>query len=262
MSAGPPPAPSQTCLSDEVFRGLLSMPTQASHADANVVAITLFVFLILLGLGLLLFGAVFDRLFRNVAFGLVFWLITFVGTYAFLIVDNRSEHCVWPIITATVVTLVVALAIYILQRLLDVLRPLFNFLTGFTLGALAMLVLFIFIEQATDWSMLVSEERLPLYGFAVGTILVAIIGGVGAMYFLPVVDILLRCAAGGYAFASGVSGICSNLNSPLEPHFIFYLIFGGSALAGALLQLCYTRRQKAAEQAEGKPSEASRLVKP
>jgi hypothetical protein len=65
--------------------------------------------------------------------------------------------------------------------------------------------------------MLVSEERLPLYGFAVGTILVAIIGGVGAMYFLPVVDILLRCAAGGYAFASGVSGICSNLNSPLEP---------------------------------------------
>jgi len=260
MSSPPPPEPppSGVCISDEIFRGLLTMPIEASHADASTVSIAVFVFLILLGLGLLFLGVCFERLFHTIAFGTVFFLATFVGTYAFLIVENEDQ-CVGPLIIAVVATLLAALAIYILQRLLALLSPLFNFLTGFTLGALGMLVLFIVIEQNSEWSMLVSTEKLPLYAYAAGTVLVAIIGGIGALYFLPVVDVLLRCAAGGFAFSSGVCGLVSTLDHPLE-EYVFLLLFAGSAGVGALFQLCYARRKKAAE-AKEKPTEASSLIK-
>jgi len=132
------------------------------------------------------------------------------------------------------------------------LRCLLKFLMGFTLGFLGMVVVFVILEQADGGYMLQSEHSLELWLYLGATLLVAILLGVIAIYFMFVVGILLRCAAGSFAFAQGIAGLvfaCSGGTSTLAI-WAYYVIFGGTGILAMIYQIWqeYQAQKKAAEE--------------
>ena len=169
------------------------------------------------GLGLLILGAKFEASCLLFAFGSILFLATFVMAYAAVFVAGAvesvaggvalPENCDWPLILSIALTIVGELVLAILFLALAIVRPVLNFVQGFTLGALAMLVLFVLIEQSSRWSMLLAPDHTPLFIYLGCSAAVAVAAGIIAIFLLPLVGILLRCSAGGWNLAMGIAGI-------------------------------------------------------
>lgn len=78
----------------------------------------------------------------------------------------------------------------------------------------------IWITQA----MVLATDRTGLYLYASLSAVAAIVAGVLAIFFLPLIHILLRCACGGFLVAVGINGIVeSSTGSPL-PRYVFRIL--------------------------------------
>jgi len=255
QATGPPPPLGSNCLSDTIFRALLSMPSELINADDVALQEVYFSVLLIFGLGLLALGALFEDSSKIVCFGAITWVGSFITIY--MTNTNEVGACEWPLICATLITVGGLLALALVMLCMRFLQPLLDFVMGFTLGALGMLVLFFVIEHASNWEIVLTDDRAAEYTYASVAIIIAIICGVIGIYFMPVIGVLLRCATGGFLLAIGIMGlveVCTG--DPLDAIY-FYLLFGGTGGIGALWQLYHLR--KLAEK-KGEKSEKTRLV--
>ena len=244
--AAPPSA------SDILFHSLLTLPGAISNADSSVLPLILFIVLTVLGIGLLVVGSRFEKLLMSVSLGMIMYVALFVFTYIAIEVNEEqtgetANFRDWPLVVAAVVTIALLVVLRILFCLLSFIQPLLDFLVGFVLGAVLCLVGFIFLMAVNDFAFFREAERdlVPVYLFGGLAVLISVIFGVIGIYFLPIVGVALRCAAGGFMLAEGVQGIVGIAGGEPIPSWAFFTIFGVSAGAGLILQLfVYGRKPK------------------
>ena len=261
-SSSPSPSLTGSCNgpSEAIFRALLSAPTSLANSDSHATAYVFFSLLIVLGLGLLIFGARFETLTIMLSFGTSIFTGTFVFAFAASPIAGSAAHlpsgltCELPLMLATGVTFLLLLIMLIIRCTLAIVQPVLDFLQGFTLGTIGMVVLFVVLLQATNFSIL--TEKPVLYAFGGVAVVAAVVAGCLAIYFLPIMGLILRCAAGGFAFAIGVQGIY-NTASPTAPlpQIAFLILIAASAGSGALYQMFCSgpSKEKKEEPAKGIP---------
>lgn len=260
------PGFSPDCLSQTIFDALISMPGSIAGANDQGVACTLFVFLILFGFGMLFLGACFEKLFSLIAFGTVLWLILFLSMYALVYGEQMfnlangtedTKDCDWPFWASLGITLGAMLVLSIISCLCSLMKPVVNFLAGFTLGALGMVVLFFIITNSNpDW-VKDAETNTGLEVYIGIGITASVICGILAIFFAPIVGILTRCATGGFVMAVGIVGINNTFADPPLAEWVFWVLFGSLGGAGALLQIFYKKKNPDS----GSPGEETPLKK-
>jgi len=252
----------EDCLSDAVFDSLLSMPSTLVEADSKAELMGVMIALLVIGLGLLVIGHLFEVTFLVVSVCSILFIGSFICLYIFagaggeIAILAEANACVWPFGVSIGLTVATGLVLAAIFWCMHTIRGLINFITGFTLGLLSMLVLFVIIETNTDWAMVLTTDRTGLYLYASLTAVAAIVAGVLAIFFLPLIHILLRCACGGFLVAVGINGLVESSTGTALPSWAFHVIFAVSGAVGATIQFCLQNRRKE-RQAEDEASSAS-----
>jgi hypothetical protein len=196
-----------------------------SH-DSTITSNVVFTVLVVVGSGLLIFNALFERAAIAVALAVVIWLAAFVATYAFvadggqLLFSTRgtsatidaSQLCDGPLVVAIVAVVLAACFAGCIVAAVErcpaqwrVRLPLLlKFVVGFAVGALGMLILFQALE-GTSASLTQQHDCGWLVTFVVLAVFVAIGLGTASIYVFEYVDIILRCVTGGHALACACS---------------------------------------------------------
>jgi hypothetical protein len=158
------------CTSGEMYNALFSVSDVFSHADTTITSRVIFSALTIVGVGLLVFGALFEQLAIGVALAVVLFTSTFVATYA-LVADgghirlstgvgqgpdlDMSSLCDGPLVVAIVTTVLAILAALcigcIFQRCSwrTQFEQLVKFVVGFAVGGIVMLVVFQQLEMSS-----------------------------------------------------------------------------------------------------------------
>jgi len=246
------------CPSKELVDGILGaavttgLAAVTGHADFTKFNTVLLSLLIVFGTGLLVFGACFQTASIFVALGIVLFLVTAIVGTPLLLQNPHIDHCWVPLGFALGLTLGILLALGLVFYFCSLLTKLRDFLVGFTLGLLGMLITFIAIQQAThwEWTTHYEQNKPALIGYVCGTVVVGIIVGVISIWFLPVLGILLRCAVGGISLAVATNGLVGQHGGAL-PAYAFYLIFIGTAVLGAIWQFMHLERSKREAEPQG-----------
>ena len=278
---------SEQCASDQVFNAILSTTMTVSNDTENrhdIIMGSLFSLLLALGLGLLIAGGRFERASLAMSFALVLWLVTFLLVQVSGIIGRiqglaavADLPCDFALYCAFAVCAAITVVIYLLYCIFGLIRPVLDFITGFTLGAVGMLVVFCFIETASitgvddvsqvgqtahiersSLGLLDPQARDLLYAYEGFSLFVAIAFGVFAIFFMPVVSKALRCAVGGLCTAVGCSGLYTLAhNGATMDALPYWGIMIGSAVAGFFWQSFTERPQHT--KAEYAPTESSPL---
>lgn len=246
-SAGPSSSDAIPCVADDIFYAFLSVGIDVSTntSVAHAVSMVLFSLLIVLGLGLLAFGARFQSATLGLALGAVFFIAAFVVTaiaqngqggeaQVFSFSDDPAT-CNLPLYIAIAAVAAGMLIFFLIVKFCSCFESFFSFLAGFMLGVVAMLVVLVLVAAANPGTF--AGNRTLLYVYVGCTVLVALIAGGVAIYFMPLIALALRAATGGYCVAAGVSGVYAGASKTPFPSVAFIATFAGSAGVGALYQL-------------------------
>ena len=237
------------CVSSNIFNGLVGN-LASTEAGSYTASYVVFGVLIFIGVLLLVFGGYYQTTAAGIALGAVLFLGSFLLLTPLIQMDPDVNGCLAPLLVAAAFTVAMLIVMWLIACICHLLRCLLKFLVGFTLGLLTMIVLFIILEQADGGAMLNEENSLELWLYLGATVLVAVLLGVLAIYFMFLVGILLRVATGGFCLAQGVQGIiyASSSGTSGLPFWAFYVLFGGSAAIAGIFQVWQER--KAAQEAE------------
>jgi hypothetical protein len=272
------------CTSGEIYNAL----TQATTAqNATTATVAIFLLLILVGAGLLVFAALFERLAIAVALAVVIFFSVFVAVYTWVADGGKlsfssggssneidaTQLCDGPLVAAIVAVVLAGLfAVCIgslIQRCSDSARAwlvtIVKFVVGFAVGLLGMLVLFQALER-TSWALTQQPDCGPLWGYVGGTVVVAIVFGELSLYVFTYVDLILKCITGAHAFSYGVSGLSAAASSTGKamPDWAYTLMFAFLATASAAVHLRLLLREAREAQSKAKgtaPTEQTPLVK-
>jgi len=177
------------------------------------------------------------------AFGVIVLLGSFLlVTPVMLIASEGDDVCTMPVYVALVITAGATLVLTVVLCLCKLLGPLLFFLEGFILGLLTFLVLTLMLNQSIGYEALADQTVLVL--FLVIGVLCGVVCGVVAYCLRREINLVIRCAVGGYGLAVSVSSLMEACGAPSMPTLAFYATFGGSALAGAAWSY-YKRDRKA-----------------
>ena len=276
----------EQCASDTIFNSMISTTMSADLNDSgngDIVTGSLFSFVLALGVGLLVVGHRFESASLATSFGLVLWLVTFLVFQVSGIVGRVNGEqaaqdlpCDFALYVAFGACIVIISIVYLLYFVFGIIKPVLDFLTGFTLGAIGMVVLFCYIEAASvtgvgdvtqvgstvnvenaDLGMLDPRNKSLLYAYEGLSLFVAIVCGVIAIFFMPVISKALRCIVGGLCTAVGCSGLYTLSQRQTMPALPYWSIMIGSAVAGFIWQSYGEKPQHT--KAEYAPTESSPL---